>query len=321
VSGPIDAAAPPTVGPAGVAPPTIGPPGAAPPTIGPAPGRSGGTTIVRPKVDDHVVGGSEVDIAGADLVPVRQVIELPAPPYALAATALVLFLLAFAAALIGVGKPTITKTFQPGMATVAGVDPTSAATIKLDLAKPVPVMVSKVPAGVTGVRVGFSVAGIPLPPSSTEALVNGSAAVSATTARYLAGGTVTGNLQLLGPGNQAVTHQQFLAKGKQPAFLTVPGGLIVALFLFFLAYMESLLRPMRRGRRGVSGVIGMAIFGAGLGATIVGLTWLLGSPEPTPTTIIVCAACGAAAGVAASLAAIRVAKRARIKPKAKAAAR
>jgi hypothetical protein len=70
----------------------------------------------------------------------------------------------------------------------------------------------------------------------------------------------------------------------------------------------------------VSGVVGMALFGAGLGATIVGLTWLLGSPEPTIASVVVCAICGSGAAVAASLAAIRIARRARIKPKAKAGA-
>jgi serine/threonine-protein kinase len=119
-------------------------------------------------------------------------------------------------------------------------------------------------------------------------------------------------------GGRTVLHQRFLATGKQPPFLSVPGALVIALFLFFVAYMESLLRPMRRGRRGVSGVIGMAILGAGLGADIVGIMWQLGSPEPTVTTLAVCALCGAGAGVTASLAAIRIARRARIRPKKKA---
>ncbi|HEX3542081.1 MAG TPA: serine/threonine-protein kinase [Acidimicrobiales bacterium] len=311
-AGPVsESAKRPTGGTAGAAAPPA-PPSAAPPRA------AGGSTIVRPKVDDHVVGGSDVAVGGADLVPIRQVIELPGPPYALAATALVLFLLAFAAALIGIGKATITKSLPPGTATVAGVDPTTSATIKLDLSKPIPVTVSKPPAGVTAVQVGLSVAGVPLPPTTTEPLANGSAAPSATTDRYLAGGTVTGDLRLIGAGGTTLGHQPFLAKGKQPAFLTVPGGLIVALFLFFVAYIESLLRPLRLGQRGVGGAIGVAIFGAGLGVSIVGLTWLLGSPEPSPTTIIVCAICGAAAGVAAALAALRMAQRARFKPRASA---
>ncbi len=325
--------APATLGPApagGAAPPTIGPSpaGGAPPTIGPSsparmqqPAYGGNTTIVRPQAVDHVVGGAgETDLGGADLVPVRQVIELPAPPYALAATALVLLLLAIAVALIGLGKPSLHKGLQPGAATIAGVDPTASSTITLDLSKPVPVKVTN-PGRATGVQLGLSVAGIALPPSTTEQLAkDGTAMVTATTDRYLAAGTVTGDLRLL-TDSKVMQHQQFLAKGKQLSFLTVPGVLVVGLLLFFLAYIESLLRPLRRGRRGISGVIGLALFGAGFGATIVGFMWLIGSPEPSIATIVVCALAGAGAGIAASLAAIRVARRSRIKPKKRAQAR
>jgi serine/threonine protein kinase len=324
--------APATVGPpsSSGAPATVGPPSSfgAPATVGPGGGflpATGNTTIVRPQIDDHVVGGAgDVKFGDAELVPVRQVIELPAPPYALGATALVLFLVAIAVALIGIGKPTINKGgLAPGMATVANVDPTASKTIKLDLSQPIPIQIND-PANATDVQLSFSVAGVPLPASTTEPLARSgnvaTAAVSASTDRYLTGGTVTADLRLLA-GGATLKHQQFLAKGQQPAFLTVPGVLLVALFLFFVAYLESLMRPLRRGRRGVSGVIGMALFGAGLGATIVGLTWLLGSPEPSVTTIVVCAVCGAGAGIAASLAAIRMARRARIRPKKRAVAR
>jgi serine/threonine-protein kinase len=321
--------APPTVGPGG-APRTVGPPprGGAAPTIGPAPRTpaprvpqpvAGNTTIVRPRAVDHVVGGAgDMDVAGSNLVPVRQVIELPPPPYALGATALVLLLLALGVALIGLGKPSLAKGGIPkGTASVAAVDPTSSSTITLDLSKPIPIQVTN-PGSATAVQLALSVAGIPLPVSTTEQLTRSgnvaTAAVNASTDRYLAAGTVTGDLRLL-HGTTTTQHQQFLAKGKQLSFLTVPGVLVVALLLFFLAYIESLLRPLRRGRRGVSGVIGLAVFGAGLGATIVGFTWLVGSPEPSITTIIVCALAGTGAGIAASLAAIRISRRSRIRPK------
>jgi len=316
-------------GPVGTAPPTIGPggpTGAAPPTIGPAPAAvppralAGNATIVRPQRDDHVVGGmGAVDIVDAELVPVRQVIELPAPPYAVGATALVLFLVALTVALIGVGKAPLKKgSLAPGVATVAGIDPTRSGTIKVDLSQPVAVELSSLPAGVTGVQLGFSVAGIPLPASSTESLTHTGttyqASVSASTDRYLLGGSATGDLKLVG-ANCTISSQEFLTKGKQSGFLTLPGVLVIGLILFFVAYMESLLRPLRRGRRGLSGVIGMAILGAGLGADLAGLMWLLGSPEPTIATVIVCAICGGGAAVAASLAAVRIARRARIRPR------
>jgi len=337
---PIESTAPSTIGPppaGGGAPPTVGPTvsptgasGGSLPTIGPSstparlPQPAGNATIVRPQLVDHVVGGAGGDVymVGADLVPVRQVIELPAPPYAVGAAALVLFLVAITIGLIGLGKPKIASPngVTPGIATVAGVDPTNTSTIKVDLSQAVPVHLSSVPAGVTAVQLGFSVAGVPLPASSTQPLVpaaggGANASVSASTDRYLMGGTATGELKLLGASGAVVKDQKFLAKGKQSPFLSVPGGLLIALFLFFVAYMESLFRPLRRGRRGVSGVIGMAILGAGLGADIAGLLWLLGSPELSVTTAIACAICGAGAAICGSLAGIRMARRARIRPK------
>jgi serine/threonine-protein kinase len=277
--------------------------------------------IVRPQADDHVIGGAgENYVAGVSFVPIRKVIELPPPPYALGATALVLFLITIAVALLGVGKPKFSPSLPPSVtATVGKGDPTKSATIKLDLGNPIPVALSNLPANVTSVQVGFSIAGIPLPPSAvgpvTRATNTATASVGATTDRYLVGGTVTGDLRLLDVNGATVADQKFLARGKQPPFLTVPGGLLIALFLFVAAYMESLLRPLRRGRRTVSGVAGMTLLGVALGVLVVGIMWQLGNPETTVTTLIICAACGAGTGVTTALAAVRIGRRARIRPK------
>ena len=311
---------PPPGWPPGAQPTQGQPPLGQPPTVRQPPParRSVNLTVVRPLVVEHVGGAGPGELGQVDFVPVRQVIELPSPPYALAAAAMILLLVAIAIAFIGAGKVKRAQGVPPGIATVAGVDPTGTETLTLDLAKPIEIRVTTLPANVTAAQLGLSVSGIALPSSTVDRLenVNGvwTASPTASASRYLAAGTVTAELRLV-PDRGPELRQQFPARGKQSAFLTIPGVLTIALLLFLIAYMESLLRSLRRGKRQWSSLVGMALLGALLGATMVPLTWLLGSPEPTITTGVICAVCGGGAGVAAALAAQRIARRARIKPK------
>lgn len=307
---------------AGAAQTIVGPitarsPGHASPTPGPG---VGGSVVVRPQITDHLVRRTgNVDLSGAKLVPVRVVMQPPPPPYAPVAVALVLMLLAIVTALFGISKTPMPEGVPPGVATVARFDPTSSEAIKLDLSQPIRVQLSNVPPDVTRVQIAFSVGGVPLPSSTTGVLTHYDHGVEATltasTDRFLVGGAVRGDLRLLRLDGKLWRHQAFLAKGAQSGLLTVPGVLILGLALFVVAYMESLLRPLLRGHRQVSGVIGMTVLGAGLAVSLVGLTWTLGGPEPTAATISVCAACTAGAACATSIAAVRMAKRARIRPR------
>ena len=65
----------------------------------------------------------------------------------------------------------------------------------------------------------------------------------------------------------------------------------------------------------MTGVVAMAILGAGLGLAIVPFAWLLGGGEPTVSTAVLCMVIGGLAATSAALAAVRVAKRARIRPR------
>lgn len=277
---------------------------------------------VRPNANEHVVGGVGQDIRiDAELVPVRDVIELPSPPYPHVIATIVLLFLALAVGFLGISKPTRTRAVDPGAVTVAGIDPAQDGALKLDLAKPVEIRVRDLPAAAanaTGAQLGLSVAGIPLPASTAEPLSatdNGLVAmVDANNARYLVAGKATAQLRLLA-GNQVVLRHDFVATSGQSSFLSIPGVLVVALLLFLLAYVESVLRPLRRGRRRVTGIVGMALLGAGLGLTIVPFAWLLGGGEPTVATAVVTMAIGGAAAISAGLAAVRVGTRARIRPR------
>jgi hypothetical protein len=278
---------------------------------------------VKPKLEEHVVGGAGagVDMQEAELVPVRQVIDLPSPPYAQAAAALALLLLTVLVAFVGLGTPKITETIPTGTVTLAGGDPTADEPLSLDLSKPIEVRFTQLPAGAesaTNVELAMSIAGVPLPASSREPLIPSdqglTASLDAAGSRYLVAGKVTAELRLLAD-EQVLLRHEFAATSSQTSVLTIPGALILALVLFLLAYVESLLRPLRRGRRQLTGVFGMAVIGAGIGLVVVPVVWLLGGPEPATGTAVACMVLGALASIVAALAAIRVGKRARIKPK------
>jgi serine/threonine protein kinase len=276
---------------------------------------------VRPNVDAHVVGGGDIAAGDAELVPVRQVIELPRRPYPQLAATAVLLLCTVAVAFIGLSSPEPARAIGSGMLTVAGMDATGNSTVRLDLAEPVAIQLRELPpqaAGATRVQLGTSVAGVALPASTAEPLAASDqglvAMVEADSLRFLIAGEATGEVRLLA-GDEVVLGHEFVLDSEQPAFLTVPGVVVVGLLLFLLAYVESLLRPLRRGRRRVTGLVGMGILGAGVGLVLVPFAWLLGGAEPTMTTAVVSMLLGTGAAISAALAAIRVGRRARIRPR------
>jgi serine/threonine-protein kinase len=274
---------------------------------------------VRPEAAEHVAGAAPVDIDQVKLVPVRDVIELPPPPSRQVAAALALVVLVLVVALIGLGEPPRSAAFPPGTVTVGGSDPAEGR-VTLDLAKPVEVRVrGQLPGSAPGrVQLGFSVAGVPLVSSSSEVLTSTDgdlvAAVRASANRYLVAGEMTGELRLLGEDGVVARHE-FPVRSMQPDFVTVPGVFVVGLLLFLLAYVESLLRPLRRGRHQVAGVGGMLLVGAAFGVVAVPFVSLLGGQEPKLTTAVACAVLGTGAGAAAAVAAIRAGRRARLRPK------
>ncbi len=300
----------------------IPPVGEAPPT--PAP-RRGPSTRVRPQVAAHIGGAAAADLAEQDLVPVRRALEVPPPPFAQAAAALVLFIVMVAVALVGLGSSPRKGTIAPGAATVAGKDPSASSTIELDLAKPIEIRLNQVPATAGGspkVQIGFLAGKFPLPSSDAVPLdivagsagATGMAMVDASAARYVVAGKVRGELRIISD-QTTVQSRQFEARSTQPGLLTVPGVLAVAFLLFLVAYAESLLRPMRRGRRRITGIAGLMLVGAGLGVAAVLFAWLGGVREPFVATAIGCMILGAAGGGAAALTAVAIGRRARIRPK------
>lgn len=314
-------AAPPTVSPAvspavpaAVAPPTVAPGTAAPvvppPTEGPGRPWEQETVPLHPDARPHSGRAVLTDVSPTDLVPVEHVLPSATPTRVPVLAALGLLLLTVAVAFIGVSSPAHAGQVR---LTVNGVDPT-VATPTLDLSKPVHVA-GTIGAGASDadhVRLSFSVLNLtlgsrvaPVSPPSGGAFATD---VDASGSRYLAAGRLTADVTLL-HGSTRREHRSFAARARQPALLSAPGAGGVALLLFVVATAESLLRSMRRGRRGASGFVGMLLVGTAFGAGAVAAAWLLGVTEPTGTTVVVCAVVGAAGGGAAAEAARRAGRR------------
>ncbi|HVA43154.1 MAG TPA: hypothetical protein VNF50_06710, partial [Acidimicrobiales bacterium] len=92
---------------------------------------------------------------------------------------------------------------------------------------------------------------------------------------------------------------------------TAPGGLAVVLFLAVVAYAESYLRSLRRGRKQLTAQIGLVIFGALLGLDAVAGAWLALDRQPTAPVLVVCVVLGAGAGLAAGRTALQIGRRRR----------
>lgn len=278
-------------------------------------------TIVRPapRVRPSAAvrhGVAAADVNPAELVPVQNVIEPPPSPLLPAIAALALLGATVVFALAGIGSPQRDQALAPGSVSVAGVDIGSGAAPSIDFAQPIEIRLQQLPPAAraaTEVQLGLSTAGVPLIDSGSEPLPpnRGQAGVlvNATASRYLAAAEVTGEFRLKA-GDATLLQHQFPIKPKQPSLLTLPGVLAIALLLLVVAYTESLLRPLRRGRRLASAVVGMVFMGAAWGVVASIFAWLLGSGEPTPANLLTCLV-GAAAGVAAAMAAARYGRRRR----------
>lgn len=274
---------------------------------------------VRPSIAVHARGAAGDHTPVGGFVPVQKVINRPSSPLLPGLLALGLLVLLVLLPFTDAASPSRTGVLPEGTATVAAADISDASddTASIDLMEPIEVRLQQLPAGTPApeqVQIGFSVGGVPLIDSSTEPLTPGdgglAASVNASANRYLVGGEVTGELRLLA-GGDVVARQEFPAEPDQRAFLSVPGVFTAVLLFFVVGYAESLLRPLRRGRRQRSGIFGMVLLGAALGLLIVIGGWLLGGDEPTIVAAAVCAALGSAAAGAVAVAVGRAGRRRR----------
>ncbi len=127
------------------------------------------------------------DVGRDDVVPVQQVVKFRSPRVPVVVAA-VLALSAVAVALIGLGAPPRGGDLQPGMVTVAGVDPTSGDEVRADWSKPIPVTVAGVQAGTAALALDVAGATIgrheaPITPSDLGAVAVGARSLQQVRAR------------------------------------------------------------------------------------------------------------------------------------------
>ncbi|EID79767.1 MULTISPECIES: serine/threonine-protein kinase [Rhodococcus] len=266
--------------------------------------------VVRPSITVHTAGVRLADVSDTDLVPVRTVVEIPPArvPLLIAAG---LAVAAIGVALLGLGAPVDGQTPPPGRVSIAGIDPAVAEPV-VDLTEPLTVAIAgPVPADTAFVTLGVldrevKTQSAPLLPAPDGAV----ATLPPLGGGYVAAGEFTGELSLMQAG-QVTDTWRFPVDTTQPATTTAVAVGVAAVFLFSIAYLESFLRSLRRGRRRISGTIGVPVSAAALAVSVVGAVWVLLGRQPTVTTLVVTVSLAAAAGLAAAIGASRVGRRRR----------
>jgi hypothetical protein len=314
---------------------SMSPAGQAPAGTDPATGAAGGTagptvvrqapppplqraraTVVRPASTQRLGGTGLTQLqqaSPADLVPVQQIVKSPPRPGFSLAIAVAAFAASVVFAFVGVGSGTsLGGTVPPGAVAVSGVPLRSGAVPSLDLSNPVEVRVLANGPAASTARMSFVLLGHQAFQTSAPLVPEGNgtraARVDLTNARYVVTGHTTAQVDLLkdGTGGFAVVgYWRFIAHLTQPAWLSVEGIVLVLLVLFSLAYIEQFARSLWRGRRRASATLGLPIFTALLGVTIVGIAWLAAGQQPTLASAVICAVLGAISGFALAIALYR----------------
>lgn len=257
-----------------------------------------------------------VDVDAADLVPIEQVV--PRPPSAFPLWLLMLALVAAAVAFAfttNIGEVERNGDIPPGTVSLAGLDPSSGDLLTLDFAKEF-TLTGRLPANAPNadnVRLSFSTAGVPLGSGGTKLALNPdgtfTSGVDATITRYLMSGKSTGKLQFRSADGTGLATREFEVATKQKPWLTAPFWLSLLLLLLSLSYSESMLRALRRGRKRVMGIAGLALLGVPVGFAISALAWGLLDREPTQATVAVTIAFAVAGGLVAAWGGIQSGRR------------
>ncbi len=282
-------------------------------------GRTAGA-VVRPVIDLHAEGAGGTGLVLSDLMPLRRApVAVPEFPTRLAWAAALVALVAVIFGLLGVGSSGPTPVLGAGSVTVAGRDPAVGGRVPINLDQPIPITARNLPAGGGAsetAQLVLSLGGVSVVRSTPVPFVHGPAGshttVDASSGRYVVGGKLAAALRLSGP--QGTVTDDFGVQAARSPFGTFGGVVGIVLLLFVVAYAESLLRSLRRGRRRdnrSAAVAGLVVVGAvgGVSATLWG--WMLGIAGPTLVSFVLTACLGAIAGLLAGLAGIQVGERTR----------
>ncbi len=202
----------------------------------------------------------------------------------------VLGLLTVTLAGTGFGTGSSGGSLPTGAVVINGVDASKASQLRVDLSAHIPVT------GTTKNTVTMPLTVFGQQFDSNVARSGGS--LSLSNVRYLAAGPVRATIRS-GTGER---HLVVVPTGARLVSVPTAGALI--LLLFCLANAESLLKPIRRGRRGGPGTtVAMGLLGAGTGIALTTFGWALTNTHlVTNPLLIVNALCGLGAALAVTLA-------------------
>ncbi len=257
---------------------------------------------VRATVVSRAGQARPADDADVVLVAVREMVARPPFPSRLVAWTAGLLVACLLLGVAGLGGPGHRSSLAQGAVRVAGVDPSGGATIGLDLAEVVAIRGRLESGEPERVRMTLSMGGIGLgrAEGTTEVIPDGSfvANVDLAGSRYVAGGRTTATLTLL-RGGAAVGSSSFAVRSSRNGLLSLPGAIAIASVLFLVAYAESVLRLVRRGRRRRTGVATLVVLGGPLGCALALLAALATAREPSLMTMFATALAGGCAGLTA----------------------
>jgi hypothetical protein len=280
----------------------------------------GGASVIRPDIDLHAGGAADTGLVLSDLMPLRQTpVDVPSFPTRLAWGAVLVGVIALVLGLLGIGSSSPAPTLGRGSVTVAGHDPAAAGRVPINLNGEIPIVVRQLPASAGTPRTAQLVlylGGVPIVRSTSVPFVRSGGrlvtTVDASAGRYIVGGKLAGTLKLTGP--RGTVNDDFGVQASRSPFTTFGGVVGLLLLLVVVAYAESLLRSLRRGRRRdnrKAAVVGLVVVGALGGVTATLLGWMLGIAGPTFVSFVVPTVLGAVAGLLAGLAASQVGDRTR----------
>jgi serine/threonine-protein kinase len=253
--------------------------------------------VVRAAAAEPRLEGANLNDIGRDaFVDVKQVFGRQASPRWWLAATIALFVAAVVAAVVLFAPPSNDGSLKRGEVTLAGVD-ISRDPVTLDVSHAIPMQIKKgAPRFANRATLRLSAAGVPLGKTSAR-VVNGKALFKTDALRYLASGSLEGKLELAAGSKQLATAT-FPAKVDRAWYLTAFGLGSLLVLLAGLAYLESSVRPLRRGRRRISSYIGCALSVAVMAIGLIGFVTALGHANPTTGGVIVSAALAALGGVA-----------------------
>ncbi|HEX5616032.1 MAG TPA: serine/threonine-protein kinase [Acidimicrobiia bacterium] len=297
---------------AGAAAPAAGSPASTPPAAPAAPPEPLVFEVVRAAGSEQRIDGANLnDLRREDLIAIEDVLDPPPRGRVAFALAVIFTVAAFVLAVQLAATPERTATFGPDSAFVGGAD-VATGVVELDLSENVEVQVpNALLAGADRAVLRTTAFGVTVGEEDTE-LQGGAGTIDPKTMQYLASGNVTGHLELY-LGDDRIGEAEFPAEGQHAWYLTALGigsGLVL---LAGIANLESSFRPLRRGRRRVSAVIGAAISGAMVAGGGVVLATSAGALQGTTESLIGASAAGAIAATSLAIALVRRARRKRMR--------